>query len=332
MTKIGILLSNTGTPDAPTSKAVRRYLREFLADRRIVQLPRFIWLPILYGLILPIRPRRSAKLYQKIWQADGSPMRSIMQNIKIALEDKLNKQWPHRFVVELGMNYGQPAIADGINKLKQQRAEDIIVLPLFPQYSHTTIASTLDRVHTALKTRPNSSTLPVIQGYATHPLYIKALATSILQSWSTRPQPDKLLISFHGIPERFVAKGDPYQKQCEQTAQLLAEELQLAPDQWLLCFQSQFGYAKWLRPSTQVLFTELPKQGCLHIDVICPGFAVDCLETLEEIMVRGKKSFLEAGGQALQYIPALNASDAQVGLLHELLTITLGNELYNMSL
>ncbi len=323
-TNIGILLTNTGTPDAPTTGAVRRYLREFLSDKRIVQLPRIVWLPILYGAILPLRPKRSAKLYQRIWTSDGSPMRSEMQQIRTALREKAAARLAHaqqttKVCVEVGMNYGNPSIRDGLEKLRQQNVDKIIVLPLYPQYSNTTTASSFDRVTNSLKKWPSLPDFHLIKSYASHPAYIAALARSVQTTRAQAGAHEHLLISFHGIPERFVEKGDPYQQQCEQTAQLLAAALELDKNEWTLCYQSQFGYDKWLKPSTQALFTELPQRGVHTLDIICPGFSVDCLETLEEIAIAGQKSFIEAGGKALRYIPALNTAhdhiDAMLALI-----------------
>lgn len=303
MSKTGVLLTNTGTPDQPTTAAVRRYLREFLSDKRIVQLPRLIWLPILYGLVLPFRSKKSAALYQRIWTSDGSPMRTYMNNISDKLQRRLGDNMP----VAVGMNYGNPSIAKALAYLHSQQADNIIVIPLFPQYSHTSTASSFDRVNDA-NTYKNIS-------YADNPDYINALAQSVKQAWQVQGQQEHLLISFHGIPERFVVAGDPYETQCQLTANLLAATLKLNPDQWTLCYQSQFGYDKWLKPSTQNLFLELPQRGIKRINVICPGFSVDCLETLEEIAIRGQESFHAAGGEYLGYIPALNDGDGQVEML-----------------
>lgn len=313
MKKIGILLTNTGTPDAPTPRAVRRYLREFLSDKRIVQLPRLVWLPILYGLILPLRPKRSAKLYQNIWTETDSPMRVYMRNLAASLQNAGITQ------VEIGMNYGNPSIQEALNRFQQNGINEIITLPLFPQYSHTTTASSLDRIGHAAKALPNLSLLKQINSYANHPDYIAALASATETHWATSGRHEHLLISFHGIPKRFVAAGDPYETECQATAHLLAEALKLQPDEWTLCYQSQFGYDKWLTPSTQQLLLDLPKQGIKTLDIICPGFAVDCLETLEEIAITGKESFLHAGGTALRYLPALNDSGIHVEMLKAIL-------------
>lgn len=321
---LGILLTNTGTPDAPTTGAVRRYLREFLSDKRIVQLPRVVWLPILYGAILPLRPKRSAKLYQRIWTADGSPMRSEMQQIRHALLAKATTRFAQthektKVHVEIGMNYGNPSIRDGLDKLRHQKVDKIIVLPLYPQYSNTTTASTFDRVTKSLKKWPSLPDFHLIKSYATEPAYIAALAQSVRTARAQGGAHEHLLISFHGIPERFAQQGDPYPQQCEQTALLLAKALGLQAHEWTLCYQSQFGYDRWLKPSTQALFTELPQRGIRSIDIVCPGFSVDCLETLEEIAIAGEKSFKQAGGHALRYIPALNAEDIHVNAMLDVL-------------
>src|SRR3990167_6907565 len=318
-TPIGVLLTNTGTPFAPTKQAVRHYLREFLSDNHVIQLPRLLWLPILYGFILPTRPHRSAQLYQQIWTVDGSPMRVTMQHLEIQLQAALNQVNPHPVEVAIGMNYGQPSIQEAIKQLIKKNVKKIIALPLFPQFSNTTTASSIDRIKKALSAGTTELELSYIETYATHEYYLQALATSTRQLWNKTEEAHHLLISFHGIPERFILRGDPYQTQCQQTAQLLAAKLQLPSKAWTICYQSRFGYSRWLKPNTQKLLAELPSRGIKHIDVICPGFALDCLETLEEIAIRGKKIFLKAGGQSLRYIPALNATKTHIDLLIRLI-------------
>lgn len=307
--KIGVLLTNTGTPDDPSTKSVRRYLREFLSDRRIIQLPRALWLPILYSFVLTLRPRRSAQLYQKIWAKDGAPLRIIMQKIAQKLQQNCD------CYVEVGMNYGNPSIASGLAKLQHKNIEKLIALPLFPQYSNTTTASSYDRIFSTLKNWKKLPHISFINHYADHQDYIHTLAATTKAFWDKQNQSSHLLISFHGIPERYVHAGDPYATQCQLTANLLANELNLLPHQWTLCYQSQFGYDKWLKPSTQSLLGELPKRDIKHIDIICPGFAVDCLETLEEIAINGQHIFRAAGGESLRYIPALNEQDEHIQLL-----------------
>lgn len=307
--KTGVLLTNTGTPDAPTPNAIRKYLREFLSDKRIVQIPRLLWWPILYGLILPIRPQKSVKQYLRIWTSSGSPMRFFMQT----LQDKLSKKM--EMPVAIGMNYGNPSIQEGLESLRIQQVEKIIVLPLYPQFSHTTTSSSFDRVKAAIRQWPHAPEMIFSSSYAHNQPYIQALANTILQTWAQQGSRSHLLISFHGIPQRYVRKGDPYQQQCELTANLLANAMKLTPDEWTLCYQSQFGYDKWLKPSTFDVLTQLPQRHIKHIDVVCPGFAIDCLETLEEMVIRGKEVFQAAGGELLRYIPALNDSHQQVDLL-----------------
>ena len=314
--KIGILIVNTGTPDAPTQSAVRAYLREFLSDKHVVKIPRILWLPILYGLILPRRPKQSVQFYQKIWTHEGSPMRVIMQKLSASLQESFQKQ---PVAIELGMNYGQPSIQLGLENLRNQSVDRVIVLPLFPQYSDTTIASSVDLVKRALTQINWHPAYDFIQGYSSQDAYIHALASSVHQAWDKQQAAQHLLISFHGIPKQFIKNGDPYQSQCEQTTRLLANELKLSAENYTLCYQSRFGYAPWLGPSTQQLLAELPQRGIKNIDIICPGFAVDCLETLEEIAIRGEKIFLQNGGQNFRYIPALNASKEQLALLMQIL-------------
>lgn len=326
---IGILLTNTGTPNAPTTSAVRCYLREFLSDRRVVHLPRLVWLPILYGLVLPFRAPKSAKLYQEIWTPQGSPMRVHIEALTSALETALNATSPKQFCVALGMNYGNPSIKAGLKKLHDSGVEKIIVLPLFPQYSDTSAASSFDRVSrwaccVGLRKERSAPTyaqptITRIHDYHDHPAYINALAESVRSEWQKRDRAEHLLISFHGIPERFATEGDPYPTQCARTARLLADALQLPDDKWTLCYQSQFGYDKWLKPSTQALLTELPQRSVKTLDIICPGFSVDCLETLEEIAIRGANTFTTSGGVRLNYICALNENKSHINALISLI-------------
>lgn len=309
----GLLITNTGTPDQPSTSAVRRYLREFLSDPRVVKIPRLIWLPLLYFIILPFRSPKSAKLYEKIWTSAGSPMRYLMQR----LADKL--QQTTKLSTKVGMNYGNPSINQALQEFAAENIDELIVLPLYPQYSNTTTASSFDRITQALKNWKALPTVRFIRDYATHPAYIKALAESVRTFWQTHQPGQHLLISFHGLPKRFTDAGDPYAIQCEQTATLLAAELDLPQDRWTLCYQSQFGYDKWLQPSTQALLPVLPERGIRQLDVICPGFSIDCLETLEEIAKRGEEDFIAAGGEKLHLIPALNDSDLHTQVLAKII-------------
>lgn len=310
---IGVLLTNTGTPTNPSIKAVRRYLREFLSDKRIVQLPRWLWLPLLHGVILPLRARRSAKLYKKIWQEEDSPQRLYMMQIAQALRDL------HHCHVEVGMNYGKPSIAHAINQLLRQPINQLVILPLYPQFSLTTVGSTCDSVFNTLKNKKHFPALKMITSYYQHEAYIQGLQMHVEQYWAQHGRAEHLLISFHGLPKRYVAQGDPYESHCQHTATSLANALQLKRAEWTLCYQSQFGYDKWLQPSTQTLLRDLPKKGVTSIDIVCPGFAVDCLETLEEIAITGQEAFLSAGGKQLRYIPALNASTSHIRLLKSII-------------
>lgn len=315
---VGILITNTGTPDAPTPFAVSRYLREFLSDKRIVSIPAFIWLPILYGLILPTRSLRSAKLYATIWEKEGSPMRVLMQKIADNLQQQLNDE---NYMVEVGMNYGSPSIAEGLTKLAKKNISQLLVLPLYPQYSNATTASSFDRVVKSIRTWRAAPSLKFIRDYYQNENYIAALAQSVANFWQSNRPSNHLLISFHGVPKRFIASGDPYQHQCEQTANLLAATLKLEKENWTLCYQSQFGYDKWIQPATQKILQTLAQRGVHDVDVVCPGFSVDCLETLEEISARGREFFLAAGGKTLRYIPALNATQSHIDVLLEIIKV-----------
>lgn len=318
MPKVGILLTNTGTPDAPTRSAVKRYLREFLSDKRIVQLPRLVWLPLLYFIILPFRSGKSAKLYREIWLDGDSPIRSYSNNLAEKISAHMTDSGIE-IAIEVGMNYGNPSIPDAMQRLRKQNIDKLFILPLFPQYSNSTTASTFDRVAKHLKKWPALPEITHSYDYAENRSYIRALAHSVEHYWQEHGKPEHLLISFHGLPERFISAGDPYDKRCAKTAELLSEELQLPADKWTLCFQSQFGYDKWLKPSTQQLIEDLPKQGIKHVDVVCPGFSLDCLETLEEIANTGKKDFIAAGGTNLRLIPCLNDNQQHVELLVDLI-------------
>lgn len=310
----GILLVNIGTPDAPTTSAVRRYLRKFLSDKRVVEIPRIIWLPILYGLILTTRPKRSAKLYQKIWTKEGSPLLIHSRAIATALQKNLN------LPVALGMHYGNPSLSSALQELRAQRVEKIIVLPLYPQYSATTTGATFDLVSDILKTWRNVPELHFIRDYADDAYYLAALRSSILSAWQTQGRAEHLLFSFHGIPERFAKEGDIYPQRCQLTAKAIATALDLKPHEWSVSFQSRLGKAAWLQPYTDKTLQALPQQGIEHLQVICPGFAADCLETLEEIAIQGKKIFQAAGGKRFDYIPALNHQAEHLIALSRIIT------------
>lgn len=307
---IGVLLSNLGTPDAPSTPAVRKYLREFLSDPHVVELPRFLWLPILYGIILPFRSPKSAKLYQKIWMSEGSPLLVYMKKLSQKLASRLQKK---DIIISMGMRYGSPSLESALEKLRG--VDKIIVLPLYPQYSVSTTESTADKIVEILKSWPVQPDLNIISHYYNNDKYISALAESIKKNLKT----GKLLFSFHGLPQSFVDKGDPYEMQCRTTASLVAKKLNLPDDQWFISFQSRLGKAKWLMPYTNMTLQEW---GVAHIDsvtVVCPGFSVDCLETLEEINIQNREIFLNAGGKNFQYVPALNDSEVHIEMLAALI-------------
>jgi protoporphyrin/coproporphyrin ferrochelatase len=309
-TSTGILLTNIGSPDAPTPSAVRAYLKKFLTDKRVVEIPRWIWYPILYGIILPFRSRSSAKLYQKIWLPEGSPLTLYSQSLAEKLQLELN------IPVAFGTHYGKPSIKEALEILREKNVEKIISLPLYPQYSATTTAAAFDMITQVLSSWRKLPAINFLNDYADHPHYIAALCQAIQQAWQTQGKPQHLLFSFHGIPQRCDQLGDPYAQRCNLTARLIAEKLHLTREMWSIAFQSRLGRAKWLSPYTDNILKELPTKGIKDLHVISPGFAVDCLETLEELAIRGKEQFLKAGGHHFHYIPALNDSASHVQVLH----------------
>jgi ferrochelatase len=318
--KLGILLVNLGSPDAPTTSAVRRYLAEFLWDARVVDTPRWLWWLILHGIILRIRPRRSAKAYRKIWTDQGSPLVAISRLQTQAVEKDLQKKFRGHVAVDLAMRYGKPSIQDGLNALRRAGTRRLLILPLYPQYSATTTASVFDEVTHILRSWRWLPDLRFINDYHDHPKYIKALANSIRSQWQNGSRGDKLLFSFHGVPQRYIDKGDPYFCHCQKTARLVAEQLELDDNAWQVVFQSRFGREPWLQPYCDKTLQQLADEGCKNVDIICPGFSADCLETLEEINMQNRELFINAGGENLQYIPALNESPEHINALSEVLT------------
>lgn len=306
MSRTAILLANLGTPDAPTAPALRRYLAEFLGDRRVVDLPRLLWWPILYGVILNTRPAKSAQKYAKIWMPEGSPLKVHTERQAKLLRGLLGEAGDKSALVGWGMRYGQPSIGDALDRLFAQGADSIVVLPLYPQYSGSTTASMYDAVEVWRDRYPEGPELVAIRQYSEHPAYIAALAASVREHWQTHGRAEKLVMSFHGIPKRAVEKGDPYADQCRGTANRLAAALDLEVDAWQLTFQSRFGRAEWLQPYTQPTLEALARGGVKRVDVMCPGFVADCLETLEEIGMECRDAFLAAGGTEYRYIPCLN--------------------------
>ncbi len=304
---VGIILVNLGSPDAPTSVALKRYLKEFLWDPRLVDVFRPLWWLILNGIILNVRPRRSARAYAKVWTAEGSPLIVISRRQAAALEAELRLNSDEVLHVALGMRYGSPSIREALEELRQKGCSRLMLLPLYPQYSGATTASAFDAVTKALKAWGEVPKLVKVNDYHDNKNYINELAESVKEQWENGGEPDKLLMSFHGMPERYIeAGGDPYRDQCEKTAGLLASKLGLADGKWIITFQSRFGPQKWIKPYTDKTLKNLASSGIKNVDVICPGFSADCLETLEEIKIQNRNLFLEAGGERYRYIPALN--------------------------
>ena len=309
-TKTGILLANLGTPDAPTPGAVKRYLRQFLSDKRVVDTSRLLWWPLLRGVILPIRCPRVAKLYQSVWMEEGSPLMVYSRRQQQALAARLPDT-----PVALGMSYGSPSLASAVDDLLAQGVEHIVVLPLYPQYSCSTVAAVWDELARILAKKRAIPGISFIRDYAEHPDYIHALAASVRASFAVHGEPDLLLLSYHGIPQRYANQGDDYPQRCRDTTRELVSALGLPPERVMMTFQSRFGREPWLTPYTDETLKMLGEKGTKHIQVLCPGFAADCLETLEEIAVQNREIFLEAGGKQYEYIPALNADAAHIEMM-----------------
>ncbi len=309
-TKTGILLANLGTPDAPTPGAVKRYLRQFLSDKRVVDTSRLLWWPLLRGVILPIRSPRVAKLYQSVWMEEGSPLMVYSRRQQQALAARLPDT-----PVALGMSYGSPSLASAVDDLLAQGVEHIVVLPLYPQYSCSTVAAVWDELARILAKKRAIPGISFIRDYAEHPDYIHALAASVRASFAVHGEPDLLLLSYHGIPQRYANQGDDYPQRCRDTTRELVSALGLPPERVMMTFQSRFGREPWLTPYTDETLKMLGEKGTMHIQVLCPGFAADCLETLEEIAVQNREIFLEAGGKQYEYIPALNADAAHIEMM-----------------
>lgn len=308
---VAVLLVNLGTPSAPNVSALRAYLAEFLADPRVVDMPRALWYPILYGIILPFRAPRSAALYRRIWTPQGSPLRVFSEALAAAMGAHL----AGRARVALAMRYGEPSIATQMRALRDAGVQRLLVLPLYPQYSVTTTASVMDAVQAANAGPGASLNVRVVNDYHDDEAWIDAVAAKIREHRAKQAEPGHLLFSFHGIPQRCVDKGDPYARQCQASARAIAGALGLGEDEWSLSYQSRLGKARWLMPYTDQTVRALAQRGVRHVDVACPGFAVDCLETLEEIAIQNAEFFHQAGGQSLCYIPALNADAAHVAAL-----------------
>lgn len=318
--RLGVVLANLGTPDAPTPSAVRRFLREFLSDSRVIEIPRPIWWVVLNLFILPFRPKRVARLYQGIWEQDGdSPMRRLLREQCQKLQQQLAGAMPTVDVsVVPAMSYGNPSVAAAMTSLQAQGVDQIVVLPLFPQYSATSTAAVYDAVSRWQAKQRNLPSVVMIKDYHKHPIYIAALASSIQTYRKQNGAADKLLFSFHGIPQPNADKGDPYPQQCRETARRVAAALALPDDAWDLSFQSRFGAQVWLKPYTDELLVSWARAGVSSVQVICPAFSADCLETLEEIAETNRETFLHAGGQTYHYIPALNVRPDHIALMSAL--------------
>jgi len=315
---LGVLLVNLGTPDSPSVADVRRYLREFLWDPRVVELARPIWWLVLNLVILTTRPKRSAKAYAKVWTDAGSPLLVISKKQQAALQARLDAQGGLPVTAVLAMRYGQPGIASGLEALRDAGVKRVLVLPLYPQYSATTTAAIVDAVADELRHWRELPELRFVNDYHRHPAYISALADSVRRYWSVHGEPDKLLLSFHGIPQDYVDAGDPYATQCYKTAELLVAALELPADRWQLSFQSRLGPKQWLQPYTDHTLEALAAEGVRNIHVLCPGFSVDCLETLEEVAMENRDIFLAAGGKHYGYIECLNDHASHTQLFAEL--------------
>jgi len=320
----GVLLVNLGTPDAPTAGAVRRYLREFLSDPRVVELPRALWYPILYGLVLTTRPRRSAARYAAIWTRDGSPLLLYTHRQTKLLKGLLGEQLRAPLPVEFAMRYGEPSIAAVIGEMRRAGCERLLVLPLYPQYAGSTTGSVLDCVSATLARTGSGPVLRAVRHFHDHPAYIRALGDLVRDFWRANGRPETLVMSFHGLPQRTVDRGDPYQRECQETVRLLAAELELPEGSWQVTFQSRFGRAKWLQPYTAGALTALAREG-RRVDVVCPGFVADCLETLEEIGIEGRDMFRAAGGGELRLLPCLNDRPGWIEALAAIVREQLGD-------
>jgi ferrochelatase len=316
--KTGILLINLGTPEAPTPKAVRTYLKEFLGDPRVVEMPRAIWWLILNGIILNTRPKKSAAKYASVWLPEGSPLRIYTEKQAILLQGYLSQRTNAPFVVDYAMRYGNPSIAGVLRKLKEQNCQRILIVPMYPQYAASTTATAYDIVFGELQKMRNTPALRTIRNFHDNPGYIKALASNIGDYWFRNGRPEKLLMSFHGLPRFALDKGDPYHCECLKTGRLLAQQLGLKPEQYAISFQSRFGRTEWLKPYTSATLKELGQQKTKRLDVVCPGFVADCLETLEEIALEGKQEFQHAGGGEYNYIPCLNDRNDWIHALTDL--------------
>ena len=316
--KTGILLTNLGTPDKPTAKSVKLYLREFLSDPRVIEIPKLLWQIILRGVILQIRPKRSAKIYSTIWTKEGSPLLVIAQKQVDLVRQELKKKYPNS-VIELAMRYGNPSIENALQKLQQQQVRRLLVFPLYPQYCAATTASTFDAVTNVLQKWRWIPELRFINQYFEEESYINALSKSIQDFWNKNGKPQKIIFSYHGIPKKYHTKGDPYHCFCLKTTRLVKEYLNLNDEEIMTTFQSRFGRAEWLQPYTSQTLIELPNKGIKDIHIISPGFSADCLETLEELEEENREYFIKSGGEEYKYIQCLNDHPLHISMMVKLI-------------
>ena len=324
--KTGILLLNLGTPDAPTKQAVKPYLKQFLSDPRVVEIPRALWWLILNGIILQTRPKKSAEKYASIWdKREGSPLRFHTEKQAKLLQGWLGEHVKSPFIVDYAMRYGNPSVASALTRMSEQGCDRILTIPLYPQYAASSTASAMDAVYQYLMTKRNQPALRTIKHYHDDAGYIAALTNNVQNYWMQNGRPDILIMSFHGVPRYTLEKGDPYHCECHKTGRLLAESLGLSSNQYRVTFQSRFGRAEWIKPYTATTLAELGHAKTRRVDVVCPGFVADCLETLEEIAMEVKAEFINAGGDEFHYIPALNENSAWINALGELALKHLGD-------
>lgn len=323
--RCGLLLINLGTPEAPTAKALRPYLREFLSDPRVVEIPRALWWLILNLFILTTRPAKSAAKYASIWEREGSPLRVHTERQKKLLAGYLTEAGHGELRVEYAMRYGKPDVEGALMRLKEKGCDRVLALPLYPQYSASTSASAFDALARAAQRIRNLPELRFVRSFADHPDYIRALGESVIEYWARHGTPERLVMSFHGTPRFSLERGDPYHCECHKTARLLAEYLSLRPEQYLVSFQSRFGRAEWLQPYTEPSLKKLAKEGIGRVDVICPGFVSDCIETLEEINLECRAAFMQAGGREFHYIPCLNERPEFIHALSRIATTQMGD-------
>jgi ferrochelatase len=313
--RIGVLLVNLGTPDSPSYFAVQRFLREFLSDRRVIKTSRLIWLPLLYGVVLPFRPLKTVRKYRKVWMAEGSPLAVYSERLAVKVGRLMQDRFGDQVRVELGMTYGKPSLPDTIGSLVEQNVRKLLVLPLYPQYCSSTTGSVFDRASEALTRRPRQPEMRFVNDYFDDAGYIGLLTSTIQQHWAQIGERSHLIFSYHGIPAVYVAAGDPYQAQAEATTQLVVSRLGLAREEWSHCYQSRFGSVVWLQPYTEDTLKALVARGVRKVTVVSPSFAVDCLETLEEVAIDYRNKFQEMGGERLTLVPALNDDDRHAQVL-----------------